>query len=72
MRFVHCLETKRPQVQALLFDEGNADQIVAWERFGDSSRTIQASIAGNTSTVTASPKIAPGDRIEIISDAHAR
>ena len=72
MRFVRRLETEDPEVQALLFDEGNTDQVVAWVRSSDSSRTVGVSIGGRPVILGNSPTITPGDGIEPSIQTHAR
>jgi Cellulase (glycosyl hydrolase family 5) len=72
MRFVRRLESGNPQIQALLFEEGNTDQVVAWVRSDDPSRMADVSISGKPVTLGNSPTIVPGDRIEASSQPHAR
>ena len=72
MRFVRRLETEDPEVQALLFDEGNTDQVVAWVRSSDSSRTVGVSIGGRPVILGSSPTITPGEGIEPSIQTHAR
>jgi Mrp family chromosome partitioning ATPase/capsular polysaccharide biosynthesis protein len=72
MRFLRRLQAEDPEVQALLFEEGNTDQVVAWVRSNDSSRTVGVSIGGKPVILGNSPTITPGDGIEPIVLTHAR
>jgi capsular exopolysaccharide synthesis family protein len=72
MRFLRRLETDDPEVQALLFEEGNTDQVVAWVRSSDSTRTVGVSIGGKPVILGGLPTITPGDGIESSVLTHAR
>jgi capsular exopolysaccharide synthesis family protein len=72
MRFLRRLEAEDPEVQALLFEEGNTDQVVAWVRSSDSGRTVGVSIGGRPVILGSSPTITPGDGIEPGVQTHAR
>jgi hypothetical protein len=64
MRFLRRLESEDPQVEALLFEEGNTHQVVAWVRSSDSSRTLGVSIGGRPIVLGSSPTIMPGEGIQ--------
>ncbi|WP_234685887.1 cellulase family glycosylhydrolase [Bradyrhizobium monzae] len=64
MKFIRQVESAVPQVQALLFEEGNTNQIVAWLRSDDDARTISVSISGRAAVLSNRPIVVPGDQIE--------
>jgi hypothetical protein len=72
MRFVRRLESVDLQVQALLFEEGKTNQIVAWLRSDDFARTTVVSIAGKTVVLSNYPVIVSGDQIEAVGHSDAR
>ena len=72
MKFLRSLEAEDPEVRALLFEEGKSNQVVAWVRSSDPTRTVGASIGGRPVILGSSPTITPGDGIEPSIQAHAR
>ncbi len=72
MRFVRRLESVDPQVQLLLFEEGNTKQIVAWLRSDDLARNAAIAIAGKPVILSNYPVIVPGDQLEAGGHSHAR
>ncbi len=72
MRFLRRLELEDPEIEALLFDEGKTDQVVAWVRSSDPSRTVGVSIGGRPVLLGGLPTIAPGDGIHASIQTDAR
>ena len=69
MRFIRRLESGNPLVQALLFDEGGSDHVVAWVRSDDPDLTVHAFMGGKPIVLSNSPTIWTGDRIEVSDNA---
>ena len=63
------IESGNPLVQALLFDEGGSDHVVAWVRSDDPDLTVHAFMGGKPIVLSNSPTIWAGDRIEVSDNA---
>lgn len=72
MKFVRRLGSGDPRIRALLFREGNADQVVAWLESVDPDQSAHVSIAGRAITLRNVPTITPGDEISVSGHPHAR
>jgi hypothetical protein len=72
MKLVRRLEAGDPEIQALLFDDEGTQQVVAWLRSDNPSRSVSVSVGGKSVTLHNRPTIISGNQITVSDVTHAR